>query len=138
MKLKSAALFFVFCLVSAVFAAQPVLADNLGNGSSNTDCLQIGKITKVGSHEISIKTEFEKTAQNYSYELHPDAYVNVHEGGGFKKFSELKNGDLVAVYGWNKDGKYVARRVMVLDPNNYMVKRLEADAKAGVFYKHEK
>lgn len=138
MKIKSTALVFAFSLFTTVFLAQPVLANNLGNGSDPTDCLQIGKISKLGNRQLTIKTEFEKTSKEYSFTLHADGYVMVHEGGAFKKFAELKVGDLVAVYGWNKDGQYTARRIMALSPDNYLVKRLAADAKAGFFYKHER
>jgi len=70
--------------------------------------------------------------------LHADAYVMESDKGVFSKFAELKKGQLVAVYGWNKDGTYVARRIVILNPDNYLIKRLDADAKSGVFYKHEK
>ena len=137
MKIKSTGLTFVFGLVAMLFMAQSAVAE-LGNGSTNKDCLQIGTITKLGNRELTIATKFEKDSKTYTMKLHPDAYVHTQDRGVFKKFTELKTGDLVAVYGWNRDGTYVARRINILNPEHYLVKRLEADAKAGVYYKHEK
>ncbi len=138
MKIKSKGFAFVFALVATVFMAQAAVAE-LGNGSTNKDCLQIGTITKLGNRELTIATKFEKASKTYTMTLHADAYVHTADRAVFKKFTDLKAGDLVAVYGWNLDGKtYVARRVSILNPDSYLVKRLEADAKAGVFYKHEK
>ncbi len=137
MKIKSAAFIFTFCLMAVAFFAQPATAE-LGNGSTDHDTLQVGKITSLGDRQLSVTTEFEQNAKKYSFTLHRDAYVNVHEGGAFKKFAELKVGDLVAVYGWNIDGKYVARRIMTLDANHYLLKRLAQDAKDKVYYKHER
>ncbi len=138
MKIKSMGFAFVFALVATVFLAQSAVAE-LGNGSTNKDCLQIGTITKLGNRELTIATKFEKDSKTYTLKLHPDAYVQTADRGVFKKFAELKTGELVAVYGWNLDGNdYVARRIVILDPNSYLIKRLESDAKAGVYYKHEK
>jgi len=50
----------------------------------------------------------------------------------------LKKGDLIAAYGWYRNGKWNARRIDILDKNNYLIKRLAADAKAGFYYKHER
>jgi len=130
--------FFGILLVSAFFVVQPSYADNYGQGSHITDTLQIGVITNLGDRKLDIETRFEKTAKNYSMVLHPDAYVMTAKRGEFKKFKELKKGDLIAAYGWYKDGKWVARRIDLLDPNDYLVKRLAEDAKAGAYYKHER
>ena len=139
MKLKNSVsiLFFAFCVVSFAFASS-AFADNLGQGSTQTDCLQIGKITKVGNREFTLQTEFEKEARTYSYAMHPDAYVLTADRGVFLHFADMKPGQLVASYGWVKDGKLICRRLVVLDPNDYLVKRLAEDAKAGVFYKSER
>lgn len=140
MKIKSMGFAFVFALVATVFLAQSAVAE-MGNGSTNRDNLQVGTISKLGNRELTIATKFEKVSKNYTLKLHPDCYVQTADRGVFKKFVELKAGDLVAVYGWNltgKDSDYVARRIMILDSNSYLIKRLEADAKAGVYYKHEK
>jgi len=138
MKIKSKGFAFVFALVSMVFLAQAAVAE-MGNGSTNKDNLQVGTISKLGNRELTIATKFEKDSKTYTMKLHPDAYVMTGDRGVFKKFTELKAGDLVAVYGWNLDGNnYVARRISILDPNSYLIKRLESDAKAGVYYKHEK
>ena len=109
----------------------------VGNGSAITDTLQIGEIAELGNRQVTIKTKFEKTAKTYTLHLLPECYVMTAKRGEFKKFSELKKGDLIAAYGWFKDGKWNARRIDVLDTNDYLVKRLDSDAKAGVYYKHE-
>lgn len=140
MKIKSMGFAFVFALVATVFMAQSAVAE-MGNGSTNKDNLQVGTITKLGNRELTIATKFEKDSKTYTLKLHPECYVQTADRGVFKKFVDLKAGDLVGVYGWNltgKDSDYVARRIMILDSNSYLIKRLEADAKAGVYYKHEK
>ena len=119
-------------VVGQVFAA-----DVVGNGSAPTDALQIGVITALGDKQVTIETKFEKTAKSYTLHLLPECYVMTAKRADFKKFSELKKGDLIAAYGWSKDGKWNARRIDILDPNDYLVKRLADDAKAGVFFKHE-
>jgi hypothetical protein len=139
MKLKNSisVLFFAFCLVSVVFVSRS-FADRMGNGSDINDCLQIGEITKIGNRELVITTKFEKAPKTYTLTMHPDAYVHTGDRGQFMKFSELKTGNLVAAYGWYRDGKWWARRIAVMDPNDYLMKRLADDAKAGVYYKGER
>lgn len=109
----------------------------VGNGSSIDDALQIGEITALGDRQVTISTRFEKAAKTFTLHLLPECYVMTAKRADFKKFSELKKGDLIAAYGWNKGGKWNARRIDILDPNDYLVKRLADDAKAGVFFKHE-
>ena len=109
----------------------------VGNGSAMTDALQIGEITSLGNRQVTIKTKFEKSAKTYTLHLLPECYVMTAKRADFKKFSELKKGDLIAAYGWYKDGKWNARRIDILDRDDYLVKRLESDAKAGVYFKHE-
>ncbi|MGK7345129.1 MAG: hypothetical protein ACNS63_04910 [Candidatus Nitrospinota bacterium M3_3B_026] len=113
-------------------------ADVLGNGSSKTDTLYVGEIKDIGNRQLTIATKFEKKSKSYDLYLHPECYVMTAKRGVFKKFKELKKGDLIAAYGWYKDGKWHARRIDILDPNDYMVKRLAKDAKAGAYYKHER
>ena len=137
------ALFHLAVMVAAVmafvaFSPRNSSADVLGNGSAITDCLQVGEITSLGDRQLTIKTKFEKESKSYTLHLHPECYVMTAKRGEFKKFKELKKGDLVAAYGWYKDGKWNARRIDILDPHDYLVKRLAADAKAGVYYKHER
>ncbi len=137
---KSGFLFTVFALIAMVtlaFTVQPAMAKNLGNGSDITDTLQIGKITGLGNRTITIKTEFEKNSKQYELHMLSNAYVMTADRGKFMKFSQLKKGDLIAAYGWFKGGKWNARRVDLLDRNDYLIKRLAADAKSGVYYKHE-
>ncbi|MDH4183384.1 MAG: hypothetical protein OEV92_04115 [Nitrospinota bacterium] len=109
----------------------------VGNGSSINDALQIGEITALGDRQVTISTKFEKAAKTFTLHLLPECYVMTAKRADFKKFSELKKGDLIAAYGWNKGGKWNARRIDILDPNDYLVKRLADDAKAGVYFKHE-
>lgn len=131
---------FVFAMgaILLVFGANPAFAKNLGKGSVIEDNLHVGVITKLGNKQLTIATKFEKKSKTYTMHMHPDAYVMTASRGQFKKFTELKKGDLVAVYGWYKGGKYTARRVDILDPNDYLIKRLAKDAKAGFYYKHER
>lgn len=136
-------LVFVFAF-SLVIIAQDSSAGVLGNGSAITDNLQIGTISKisgshkVGNRQLTIKTKFEKKSKTYTLDLLPECYVMTADRGVFKKFAELKKGDLIAAYGWYKDGKWNARRIDILDPNDYLIKRLASDAKAGFYYKHER
>ncbi len=137
---KSGFLFTVFAVIAMVtlaFTVQPATAKNLGNGSDITDTLQVGEITGLGNKVITIKTKFEKNSKKYELHMLPEAYVMTAHRGKFMKFSQLKKGDLIAAYGWFKGGKWNARRVDLLDRNNYLIKRLKADAKAGVYLKHE-
>jgi len=129
-----AAIFFGF----AMFLIQPAEAGRYGNGSDAKDCLQIGVIKSIGNRQFTLETRFEKTAKTYSITMHPKSYVLTNYRGTFKHFTDLKKGDLVAAYGYMKDGKWQARQVKILDPNHYLVKRLAADAKAGVYFKHER
>lgn len=120
------------------FSAQFASAGVLGNGSAITDTMQIGEITSIGDRQLTIKTKFEKEAKTYTLHLLPECYVMTADRGQFKKFKELKKGNLIAAYGWHKDGKWNARRIDILNPNDYLIKRLAADAKAGVYMKHER
>ncbi len=116
----------------------PASAGILGNGSSITDNMQIGEVVKVGNRQLTIATKFEKKSKKYKLVLHKDGYVLTANRGEFKKFKELKKGDLIAAYGYYKGKKWQARRIDILDPNDYLVKRLAADAAAGAYYKHER
>ncbi len=140
MKKTSIITTFVFAMgaMLLVSGANPAFAKNLGKGSVIEDNLHVGVITKLGNKQLTISTKFEKKSKTYTMHMHPDAYVMTASRGQFKKFTELKKGDLVAVYGWYKGGKYTARRVDILDPNDYLIKRLAKDAKAGFYYKHER
>lgn len=131
---------FIFAIGTTllVFAANPAFAKNLGKGSVIDDNLHIGVITKLGNKQLTISTRYEKKSKTYTMHMHPEAYVMTASRGQFKKFKELKKGTLVAVYGWYKGGKYTARRVDILDPNDYLIKRLAADAKSGFYWKHER
>ncbi|MFQ5430975.1 MAG: hypothetical protein ACE5EN_00545 [Nitrospinota bacterium] len=131
---------FVFAIgaMLLVFAANSAFAKNLGKGSVIEDNMQIGVIKSLGNRQLTIATKFEKKSKNYTLYLHPKGYVMTALRGQFKKFSELKKGDLVAAYGYYKDGKWQARRIDILDPNDYLVKRLAKDAKAGFYFKHER
>ncbi len=125
-------------LVFTASNAKTADAGVLGNGSAITDTLQIGEITSLGDRQVTIKTAFEKTSKTYKLDLLAECYVMTAKRADFKKFTELKKGDLIAAYGWHKDGKWNARRIDILDRDDYLVKRLAADAKAGAFYKHER
>jgi hypothetical protein len=129
---------FAFALLCSalIWAATPASAE-LGKGSAVTDTLQIGTIDSIGKRQLTISTKFEKASKTYTLHLLPECYVMTASRGEFKKFAELKKGDLIAAYGWYKDNKWNARRIDLLDPNDYLVKRLESDAKAGVFYRSE-
>ena len=133
LSLLVAGMVFVPAMASKAVAGESAV----GNGSSINDALQIGEITALGNGQVTIATKFEKTSQTYTLHLLPECYVMTAKRADFKKFAELKKGDLIAAYGWNKDGKWNARRIDILDKNDYLVKRLDADAKAGVFFKHE-
>jgi len=133
---------FLAVSILAVFGF--VVASTAGayDGSLPDDTQQIGDVTMTNpsNHTMQIKTRFEKTAKTYNITLQPECYVMKATGknkGQFSHFADLKTGTLVAVYGWMKDGKWMARRIDILDPNDYLVKRLAADAKAGVYYKSE-
>lgn len=132
------AMAFAIGLVVSFTTTTPAYADVLGNGSANTDTLQIGKITKIGKGKLTIATAFEAKSKTRELHMLPDAYVMTATRGEFKKFKELKKGDLIAAYGWYKGGKWNARRIDILDPNDYLVKRLASDAKAKFYYNHER
>ncbi len=132
------AVIFTAGLVFPTFFVQSASAGALGNGSAATDTLQIGEIKSIGSKQVTIETRFEKSPKTYTLHLLPECYVMTAKRGKFMKFKELKKGDLIAAYGWQKGGKWNARRIDVLDTNDYLIKRLTADAKAGSYYKHER
>lgn len=131
-------LVFIFAFSMVALVAHDSSADIVGNGSAITDNLQIGAITSIGNRQVTIKTKYEKNAKTYTLDLLPECYVMTAHRGVFKKFKELKKGDLIAAYGWYRNGKWNARRIDILDKNNYLIKRLAADAKAGFYYKHER
>lgn len=137
-KIFTLALASVFTFSALVFVAQDSSAGILGNGSTISDNLQIGTISEIGDRQVTIQTKFEKESKTYKLDLLPECYVQTNDRGVFKKFAELKKGDLIAAYGWHKDGKWNARRINILSEDDYLVKRLAADAAAGFFYKHEK
>lgn len=129
---------FAIGLFLTIPGGQSASAGVLGNGSAMSDTLQIGTIKKIGNKSLTIATKFEKKSKTYTLHLLPECYVMTASRGEFKKFKELKKGDLIAAYGWHRNGKWNARRIDILDHNDYLVKRLAADAKAGVYYKHER
>ena len=120
------------------FSVNPAGAGVLGNGSAITDTLQIGEITAIGNRQLTIATKFEKKSKTYTLNLLPECYVMTAKRGVFKHFKELRKGELIAAYGWYRNGKWNARRIDILDKNDYLIKRLAADAKAGAYYKHER
>ena len=132
------AVVFVSVLAVSAFIGTSATAGVLGNGSAITDTLQIGEITSIGNKSLKIATKFEKKSKSYSLSLLPECYVINANTGEFRKFSSLKKGELIAAYGWYRNGKWNARRIDVLDPNDYLLKRLAKDAKAGVYFKHER
>ena len=115
------------------------------DGSLADDTAYIGKISKIdrGARVIELTTTFEKTPKKWKLNMQDECQIQVmttkdpSERGAFKKFVELKEGTLAIVYGWTKDGKWLARKISILNPDDYMVKRLEADVKAGIFFGHE-
>lgn len=129
---------FAVGLVLSAFPGATVYAGVLGNGSAKTDTLYVGVIKSLGDRQLTIQTEFEKKSKSYTLHLLPECYVMTASRGEFKKFKELKKGDLIAAYGWHKGGKWNARRIDILDRNDYLIKRLAADAKAGVYFNHER
>ena len=131
MKFFSAVLMAVF-----VFAGSSVGAYD---GSLPDDTMYIGDVTKVdvAGRTMEISVRFEKAPKTFAIQLQPECYVMTAKRGEFSKFADLKPGTLVSVYGWQKDGKWLARRIDTWNPNDYMIKRLEADAKAGVYFKSE-
>jgi len=129
---------FAVALVLSAYPVSTVYAGALGNGSAITDTLQIGVIKSIGNRKLTIQTEFEKQSKSYTLELLPECYVMTALRGEFKKFKELKKGDLIAAYGWYRGGKWNARRIDILDRNDWLIKRLTADAKSGSYYKHER
>lgn len=115
------------------------------DGSLPDDTAYIGAISKIdrGGRVIELTTKFEKTPKTWKLNMQDECQIQVmttknpSERGAFKKFAELKEGTIAIVYGWPKDGKWLARKISILNPDDYLVKRLEADAKAGVFFGHE-
>lgn len=115
------------------------------DGSLPDDTAYVGTISKIdrGGRVIELATKFEKTPKTWKLTMQDECQIQVmttknpSERGAFKKFAELKEGTLAIVYGWPKDGKWLARKISILNPDDYLVKRLEADAKAGVFFGHE-
>lgn len=119
------------------------------DGSLPDDTAYIGKIAKIdrGARVIELTTTFEKTPKTWKLNMQDECQIQVmttkdpSERGAFKKFAELKEGTLAIVYGWPGDkgntGKWLARKISILNPDDYMVKRLEADKAAGIFFGHE-
>ena len=116
-------------------------------GSLPDDTAYVGTITKIdrGARVVELTTKYEKTPKTWKLHMQDECQIQVKttknpsERGAFKKFSELKEGTLAEVHGLpSKDGgKWLARKISILNPADYMIKRLEADMKAGVFYGHE-
>lgn len=127
---------FVLSFTGVVFSYEGSLPD---------DTAYIGTITKIdrGGRVIELTTKYEKAPKTWKLNMQDECQIQVmtstdpSERGAFKKLSELKEGTLAIVYGWTKDGKWLARKISILNPNDYLVKRLESDAKAGVYFGHE-
>ena len=115
------------------------------DGSLPDDTSYIGTITKIdrGARVIELTTKFEKTPKTWKLNMQDKCQIQVKtskdpsERGAFKKLAELKEGTLAEVHGWPKDGKWLARKISILNPDDYMIKRLESDMKAGVYFGHE-
>lgn len=123
----------------AVFGLTVASSVGAYDGSLADDTMYIGDVTKVDakSKTMEIKTRFEKAPKTFTLNLQPECYVQTAKRGEFSKFADLKVGTLVSVYGWPQGGKWMARRITTWDPSDYLIKRLEADAKAGVYFKSE-
>ena len=127
---------FVLSFAGAVFSY---------DGSLPDDTAYIGVIKGIdrGARVITLETRFEKTPKTYKLNMQDECKILIKTTkdpslrGAFVKLADLKEGTLVNAYGWTKDGKWLARKIQILNPDDYMVKRLEADAKAGVFFGHE-
>ncbi len=126
-------------IAGLAFAFTAVSSAGAYDGSLPDDTMYLGDVVKVDAKNkiLTIKTRFEKSPKTYTLHLQPECYVMTAKRGIFSKFADLKAGTLVSVYGWPKDGKWWARRIDVWNPQDYLIKRLQADVKAGVFYKHE-
>lgn len=118
-----------------------IVASSVGayDGSLPDDTMYIGDVTKVDAKNktMEVTVRFEKKAQTFKINLQPECYVHTAKRGVFSKFADLKTGTLVSVYGWPVGDKWMARRITTWDPNDYLIKRLAADAKAGVYFKSE-
>lgn len=135
---------YISIIVVSLFVLSSGIAFSY-DGSLPDDTAYIGTITKIdrGARVIELTTKFEKTPKTWKLTMQDECQIQVKttknpsERGAFKKFAELKEGTLAEVHGWTKDGKWLARKISILNPDDYMIKRLEADAKAGVFFGHE-
>ncbi len=130
---------FLALLVGFAVALAGLTTAQAYEGSLPDDTMYVGDVTKVDAKNrtMEIKIRFEKKPQTFTLHLQPECYVMTAKRGVFSKFKDLKVGTLVSVYGWPKDGKWLARRIDTWDPNDYLMKRLAADAKAGVYFKSE-
>jgi len=136
---------YLSVLVASLFVLSSGIALAEYNGSTDEDCTYVGTITKIekSPRAIVIKTAFEKTAKERKLILQDECQVQIQttknpaDRGAFRKFADLKGGELVLVHGWPKDGKWLARKINIMNPDDYLMKRLADDAKAGVYYNHE-
>jgi hypothetical protein len=135
----------LFVLAFVLSAAGDVFSASY-EGSLDDDTMYIGNIAKIDrdSRVITLKTRFEKNPKTRTLHMLDNCIIQVNttkdpaEKGAYKKFVELKEGTLVVVYGWPKDGKWWARRIDITNPDGYLPKRLEADNKVGVYFGHNK
>lgn len=130
---------FLAAVLIAAFGFTVASSVGAYDGSLPDDTMYIGDVTKVDakSKTMEVTTRFEKKPQTFKINLQPECYVHTSKRGEFSKFADLKVGTLVTVYGWPQGDKWMARRIAIWDPSDYLIKRLEADAKAGVYFKSE-
>lgn len=122
----------------SVVAAVAVVFAFVGSGIakvSSNDTQMFGKVTKISGKSVTIETIGEKSPQTFDFSILDNVLVMQNDNGKILKVSDIKTGQTVNIYCWNKGGSLYARMIWVETVQDYLTKAILKDAKDGKNYK---
>ena len=122
----------------SVVAAAAVVFAFAGSGIakvSKDDTQMVGKVTRISGKSLTIETIGEKSPQTFDMNILDNAMVMQSDNGKILKVSDIKTGQTVNIYCWNKGGTLYARMIWIETVQDYLTKAILKDAKDGKPYK---
>ena len=122
----------------SVVAAVAVVFAFVGSGIakvSKDDTQMLGKVTRISGKSLTIETIGEKSPQTFNMNILNNAMVMQSDNGKILKVSDIKTGQTVNIYCWNKGDNLYARMIWIETVQDYLTKAILKDAKDGKPYK---